>query len=119
MLSTAAAAATAAQCCHQAQLTLTARRFFPAIYYAESVEKVGAASPYCKYDDQILQLIVSSLYLSAAASGIVAASFARRTGRRVRCYLSLSLCLSAHLSTGPFCDPACCLSIFRPAAHML
>ena len=31
----------------------------------------------------MLQLIVSSLYLSAAAAGIVAASFARRTGRKV------------------------------------
>jgi hypothetical protein len=53
------------------------------------VEKVGSTSPYCKYNSQTLQLVVSSLYISAMISGLIASKFARLYGRKVRCQLSV------------------------------
>ena len=38
---------------------------------------------HCRYDNQILQLIVSSLYLAAAASALFTAHWARKLGRKV------------------------------------
>ena len=89
------------------QLTLLARRFFPHIYYAEALEKVGAASPYCKYDDQILQLIVSALYLSATVTSVVAASFSRKTGRKARCACCCILCCACLHACQHACRYAC------------
>lgn len=63
-------------------------KFFPGVARNEAVlataqvaDPVKAA--YCKYNDQILQLVVSSLYISALFSGIIASWFAKRFGRKV------------------------------------
>lgn len=64
-------------------------KFFPTVYNVE-VRHIGgviASNPvqaaYCKYNNQLLQLVVSSLYISALFSGIVASRFARALGRKV------------------------------------
>ena len=58
-------------------------KFFPAVFTNEQLLKTGAGDPYCKYNNHVLQLIVSSLYIPAAFVSIFAASFARKTGRKV------------------------------------
>ena len=76
------------------------RKFFPVVYQATDLGGYRVADPvkaaYCKYNDQILQLVVSSLYLSALFSGIVASKFARLYGRKVH----LRVCVS---SSGALC----------------
>jgi sugar porter (SP) family MFS transporter len=57
-------------------------KFFRDIYNAEQIEHIGANSAYCKYNNQILQLIVSVLYLTAIVAGLLAAPFSRLCGRR-------------------------------------
>lgn len=64
-------------------------KFFPTVYDVE-VRGIGGISTdgpvqaaYCKYNNQLLQLVVSSLYISALFSGIVASRFARALGRKV------------------------------------
>ncbi|KAK9813801.1 hypothetical protein WJX73_010313 [Symbiochloris irregularis] len=60
-----------------------------------------AASPYCKYDDQILQLVVSSLYLAAAATSVFAAHWARKFGRKPMLFISgVLFCVGAGLQGG-------------------
>ena len=65
------------------------RKFFPGVYATETflataqvTNPVKAA--YCKYNNQVLQLVVSSLYISALFSGIVASKFAKLYGRKVQ-----------------------------------
>lgn len=77
-------------------------KFFPDVYQVE-VRHIGgvvASNPvqaaYCKYNNQLLQLVVSSLYISALFSGIVASRFARALGRKVS--VLLQLLLSSHWS---------------------
>ena len=68
------------------------RKFFPNVLAAETGGYVVAdpvKAAYCKYNDQVLQLVVSSLYISALFSGLVASKFARLYGRKVQ---SLSPC---------------------------
>ena len=64
-------------------------KFFPNVLRTETrlanslvTDPVTAA--YCKYNDQVLQLVVSSLYISALFSGIVASKFAKLYGRKVQ-----------------------------------
>lgn len=64
------------------------QKFFPDVYEATTVERIGATNPYCKYDNQILQLVVSSLYLSAAASAVVASQMARMWGRQMVLFIA-------------------------------
>lgn len=47
------------------------------------VEAVGDTSPYCKYNSQILQLVISCLYLAAAVAAVASEFMARRYGRKV------------------------------------
>ena len=72
-------------------------KFFPDVYNVE-VRKIGGIVSddpvhlaYCKYNNQLLQLVVSSLYISALFSGIVASRFARALGRKV------SQCIQSNL----------------------
>ena len=64
------------------------RKFFPGVYVAEAEGGYRVSDPvkaaYCKYNDQVLQLVVSSLYISALFSGLVASKFARLYGRKVK-----------------------------------
>ena len=63
-------------------------KFFPGVLATEArIADAAVADPvkaaYCKYNDQVLQLVVSSLYISALFSGIVASKFAKLYGRKV------------------------------------
>lgn len=71
-------------------------KFFPDIATQTVDQRQAlAAAPvkaaYCKYNNQVLQLVVSSLYLSALFSGIIASKFARLYGRKVHFYVLLWL----------------------------
>ncbi|KAL3147178.1 species-specific tRNA processing, variant 3 [Trebouxia sp. C0010 RCD-2024] len=60
-------------------------KFFRDVYVAETGGYVVAdpvKAAYCKYNNQVLQLVVSSLYISALFSGLVASKFARLYGRK-------------------------------------
>lgn len=64
------------------------RKFFPNVLATEEALAAAAVNDpvnaaYCKYNDQVLQLVVSSLYISALFSGIIASKFARLYGRKV------------------------------------
>lgn len=62
-------------------------KFFRDVYVAETGGYVVAdpvKAAYCKYNNQVLQLVVSSLYISALFSGLVASKFARLYGRKVQ-----------------------------------
>ena len=84
-------------------------KFFPAIavhevdYTKTEISPVKAA--YCKYNSQVLQLVVSSLYLSALFSGIIASKFARLYGRKVG-FLSVMFQLCTCHVIMPCCDIA-------------
>ena len=52
------------------------------------VEAASDTSPYCKYNSQILQLVISCLYLAAAIAAIASEFMARRFGRKVSHCLS-------------------------------
>ena len=71
-------------------------KFFPSVAHNDAVlQNAQAADPvkaaYCKYNDQVLQLVVSSLYISALFSGIIASWFAKRFGRKVFLFDSLAM----------------------------
>lgn len=85
-------------------------KFFPTVYNVE-VRHVGgviASNPvqaaYCKYNNQLLQLVVSSLYISALFSGIVASRFARALGRKVSLRPSLHSWFTLWLLLWPECS---------------
>ncbi|KDP25511.1 hypothetical protein JCGZ_20667 [Jatropha curcas] len=58
------------------------KKFFPAVYKKESSIK-PSDDQYCKYDNQILTLFTSSLYLAALFSSVCAGTITRLLGRRV------------------------------------
>lgn len=64
------------------------KKFFPDVYEHEQAVDGTDVSPYCKYDDQVLQFVVSCLYISAAIAGFLATSIARKYGRRVPLFIS-------------------------------
>ena len=55
------------------------------LLYAEHnyVEPPGATNAYCKYNSQVLELVISCLYLAALVAAIGSEVIARRYGRRV------------------------------------
>lgn len=62
-------------------------KFFIDVYDAKElggfhVNSNPVKAAYCSYNNQILQLVVSSLYISALFSGIIASKFARLYGRK-------------------------------------
>lgn len=67
------------------------KKFFPAVYEHSVVGSGGSQTSntaYCKYDDQILQLFVSSLYLAAAFFAQAANITTRKYGRKVSMLVS-------------------------------
>ena len=67
-------------------------KFFRTVYDAKELGTFKVNNPvkaaYCSYNNQVLQLVVSSLYISALFSGIIASKFARLYGRKVSPSLS-------------------------------
>ncbi|CAN6201501.1 unnamed protein product [Urochloa humidicola] len=62
-------------------------RFFPSVYrkQREAAAAGGAGrggSPYCMFNSQLLTTFTSSIFLSALAASLVAASFTRAAGRK-------------------------------------
>ena len=68
-------------------------KFFRSVYDAKELGAYKVNNPvkaaYCPYDNQVLQLVVSSLYISALFSGIIASKFARLYGRKVSISIAL------------------------------
>jgi MFS family permease len=59
------------------------RKFFPAVYERVSAPMVhGADDAYCKFDDQLLSLFVSVLFLAGIPGALVGSLVSRRFGRR-------------------------------------
>ena len=83
-------------------------KFFPGVYAAEHGGYVVAdpvKAAYCKYNDQVLQLVVSSLYIAALFAGLVASKFARLYGRKA----SVSY---VHTIFGLDTDVSCVICVF-------
>ena len=61
-------------------------KFFRTVYDEKELGLYKVNNPvkaaYCSYNNQVLQLVVSSLYISAMFSGIIASKFARVYGRK-------------------------------------
>ena len=61
-------------------------KFFRTVYDEKELKLYKVNNPvkaaYCSYNNQVLQLVVSSLYISAMFSGIIASKFARVYGRK-------------------------------------
>ena len=55
------------------------------------MEPPGATNAYCKYNSQILELVISCLYLAALVAAIGSEVIARRYGRRVCTHYPLIL----------------------------
>lgn len=57
--------------------------FYDSVYQHNFVEPPGATDAYCKYNNQILQLVISCLYLAAAVAALCSEVLARRYGRKI------------------------------------
>lgn len=76
-------------------------KFFPGVLatenaIADAVVTDPVQAAYCKYNSQVLQLVVSSLYISALFSGIIASKFARLYGRKVQASILMAMCIWMH-----------------------
>lgn len=60
-------------------------KFFPILYRQMKNQDLGFEDPYCQFDNQLLTLYISSLYLAA----LVASFFAYITTRMMGCNLSI------------------------------
>ena len=67
----------------QAMETFEKKFFYNSVYQHNYGGVAKSTSPYCKYNDQIYQLVISSLYLAAAFASIATEVLARKFGRRV------------------------------------
>ncbi|XP_024026723.1 sugar transport protein 8-like [Morus notabilis] len=73
-------------------------KFFPVVYAKKHHAK---ENNYCKYDNQLLQLFTSSLYLAAIAASFVASIFCKKFGRKLTIqFASVFFVIGAILSTG-------------------
>ncbi|KAL8236739.1 hypothetical protein R6Q59_017820 [Mikania micrantha] len=61
------------------------KKFFPTVYVKKHHAK---EDNYCKFDDQLLQLFTSSLYLAAVVSSLFASKCCKRFGRKVTIQLA-------------------------------
>ncbi|KAJ8759310.1 hypothetical protein K2173_006830 [Erythroxylum novogranatense] len=59
------------------------KKFFPQVYRKESEAKEGYQNQYCSFDDQILTLFTSSLYLAALVASFLASTVTRVFGRKL------------------------------------
>ncbi|XP_057812051.1 sugar carrier protein C-like [Salvia miltiorrhiza] len=57
-------------------------KFFPRVYRREELNG-GGTNQYCKFDDALLTLFTSSLYLAALVASILASFITRKYGRKV------------------------------------
>lgn len=60
-------------------------KFFPDV--ARQMHKSMHETAYCKFDNQLLQLFTSSLYLAALASSFAASMITRKKGRKVSMFI--------------------------------
>ncbi|KAI3811544.1 hypothetical protein L1987_21268 [Smallanthus sonchifolius] len=66
------------------------KKFFPDVYVKKHHAK---EDNYCKFDDQILQLFTSSLYLAAVVSSLFAATCCKKYGRKLTIQIASALFL--------------------------
>ncbi|KAI7837475.1 hypothetical protein COHA_008733, partial [Chlorella ohadii] len=66
------------------------QKFFPDVY-ERSQNPAPESSPYCVYDDQLLQLFTSSLFLAGMFMSVFAAALTRKLGRK-GCMFFASMC---------------------------
>lgn len=60
------------------------QKFFPDVYAkAQAAKEDPSTSPYCTFDDQLLQLFTSSLYLAGMVISVPAAWMSKRLGRKL------------------------------------
>ncbi|KAH6818195.1 sugar transporter 1 [Perilla frutescens var. frutescens] len=57
------------------------KKFFPRVYRREELD-AGSTNQYCKFDDTLLTLFTSSLYLAALVASLVAAPMTKKMGRK-------------------------------------
>ncbi|XP_073051677.1 sugar transport protein 1-like [Primulina eburnea] len=74
-------------------------KFFPKVYRKEELN-VGSTNQYCKFNDPILTLFTSSLYLAALLASIVASKVTRAFGRRLSMLLGGGLFLIGAMVNG-------------------
>ncbi|KZV45301.1 sugar carrier protein C-like [Dorcoceras hygrometricum] len=58
------------------------QKFFPDVYKREELN-IGSTNQYCKFNDRVLTLFTSSLYLAALLASTVASKVTRTCGRRL------------------------------------
>jgi MFS family permease len=61
-------------------------KFFPSVY-KKMKDETHETSQYCKFDDQLLTLFTSSLYLAALVASFFAATITRMWGRKTSMFL--------------------------------
>ncbi|KAF5204105.1 Sugar transport protein [Thalictrum thalictroides] len=71
-------------------------KFFPAVY---EKKKRAKEDNYCKFDDQLVQLFTSSLYISALISSFVASKICSKYGRKRTIFFSSFFCISGVVVT--------------------
>lgn len=60
-------------------------KFFPEV--DRQMHEARRETAYCKFDNQLLQLFTSSLYLAALASSFVASAVTRKYGRKISMFI--------------------------------
>ena len=93
-------------------------KFFRTVYDEKELGLYKVNNPvkaaYCSYNNQVLQLVVSSLYISAMFSGIIASKFARVYGRKASQLLLLVVYIAGYAVHSACyahdCFICCCLS---------
>ncbi|KAK9827591.1 hypothetical protein WJX81_001828 [Elliptochloris bilobata] len=75
--------------------------FFPDVHHHVAVEQGAADSAYCKYNNQLLQLFTSSLFIAGLLAGLVATVPTRHLGRRATMLIAgAAFLLGAGLTAG-------------------
>lgn len=75
------------------------KKFFPSVYKKETLEG-GGTNQYCRFDDAILTLFTSSLYLAALLASLFASFFTRKFGRKFSMVFGGTLFLCGAAFTG-------------------
>lgn len=61
-------------------------RFFPSVYQ-QMKDEIGNESEYCKFDNELLTLFTSSLYLAALIASFFASTTTRMLGRKTSMFI--------------------------------
>uniref|UniRef100_A0A1D2AEF1 Major facilitator superfamily (MFS) profile domain-containing protein n=2 Tax=Auxenochlorella protothecoides TaxID=3075 RepID=A0A1D2AEF1_AUXPR len=76
------------------------QKFFPDVY-ERTVLGISDTSPYCKYDNQVLQTFTSTMFLAGMFSSFFAGTMCRKLGRKATMFTSACLfILGAGLQAG-------------------